>query len=359
MSRWTQGKIISLLQAVHKESGYYSSYQWMQEHRSPHFYTIIHFFGSWHAAWEAAGFGEVPLRLAPKDKLVTADMIVKVMQEVGRFESERVWSTNRRSPSAPSIRKVFGSWQSAWEAAGLWDSPVSPKERIIARLQAMDHYCSETYWDQMGYRPVAQTIRNHFGTWANAWREAGIIPTPAKVHLGQSEIAERLREYGHYCTARQWDGMKMAPTSRTIRKIFGSWKAAWDMSGVPYPASRSTITREGVLAALKEQREYVPAQLWDALGQKPSSHTVRKLFGSWAAAWDEAGVDTNRAGSSIVTPHETPTRLLTDLDAQLWSARQNGHTLQELSAEFGLSTSTIARRILRARTPGEAQSQEL
>jgi Mor family transcriptional regulator len=106
-----------------------------------------------------------------------------------------------------------------------------------------------------------------------------------------------------------------------------------------------------VIDALTHYGEYVSAQYWDASGQKPSSHTVRKLFGSWAEAWAAAGLHAGRAGTSIVTTNDAPTHPLNDLDAQLWEERQHGQTLESLSERFGLSTSTIARRILRARVP--------
>ena len=350
MSRWSREAIIAVFQEVYQQQGYCTSYQWMRDRRSPHFYTIIHFFGSWHAAWEAAGF-DVPVRLAPKDRVVTRELIVESLQAVGHFESERVWSTNHRIPSAPSIRKIFGTWQEAWEAAGLWQPPISAEERIVQRLKEVGSYCSETQWDQLGYRPVAQTIRNHFGTWSNAWRAAGITPTPAKAHWSQEQIIEKLEAYGEYCTARQWDERHLGPTSRTIRKAFGSWKSAWAAANLPYPATRATVTRETVIRAFREYGEYISAQYWDASGQKPSSHTVRKLFGSWAEAWTAAGLGSARAGTSIVTANEAPTQPLSGLDAMLWEKRQQGFTLQALSEQFGLSTSTIARRILRARVP--------
>ncbi|MCL5064495.1 MAG: hypothetical protein M1600_05405 [Firmicutes bacterium] len=349
MTRWSQEAIVNVIKAVYQEEGYCTSYKWMRDRRSPHFYTIIHFFGSWHAAWEAAGF-DVPLRLAPKDRVVTRELIVEALQEVGHFESERVWSTNHRIPSAPSIRKIFGTWQEAWEAAGLWSEPVSPKEKILERLSEVGSYCSETYWDQMGFRPVAQTIRNHFGTWGNAWRAAGITPTPAKVRWSKEQIIDKLREHETYCTARDWDSLRLNPTSRTIRKVFGSWKGAWTEAGIASPISRATVTEETVISAFRDFGEYVSAQYWDASDQKPSSHTIRKLFGSWAAAWAAAGIEGSRIGS-VVNPNEAPTQALNELDAKLWEKRQQGVTLQHLSQEFGMSTSTIARRILRARIP--------
>ncbi len=349
MTRWSREAIVNVIKEVYESQGYCTSYKWMRDRHSPHFYTIIHFFGSWHAAWEAAGY-DVPLRLAPKDRVVTRESIVEAIKEVQKFESERVWSANHRIPSAPSIRKIFGTWQEAWEAAGLWTEPVSADEKILERLKEVGVYCSETYWDQMGYRPVAQTIRNHFGTWSNAWRSAGITPTPAKVRWSREQIIEKLAGHAQYCTAREWDSLRQNPTSRTIRKVFGSWKDAWAEAGIETPSTRATVTTDTVVDAFREFGEYVSAQYWDASDQKPSSHTIRKLFGSWAAAWAAAGIEGSRLGS-VVNPNEAPTQTLNDVDTKLWEKRQQGVTLQALSEEFGMSTSTIARRILRARIP--------
>ncbi len=350
MKRWTRDAILAVIQNAYHQDGYISSYRWMKGKREPHFYTIIHVFGNWHAVWEAAGF-DVPRRLPPKANGVTRDLIIRALQNVGQFESERVWSTHHRTPSAPAIRKLFGSWQAAWEAAGLWTPPASPADRVLARLREMGRYYTEVEWDRAGFKPVSQTIRNNFGSWTAAWEAAGIGPDPSQRRLSRDEVLAILKERGIYCTAKSWDNANLRPTSRTIRKLFGSWKDAWKTAGITYPEGSRGVTRQLAIEALKAEGQFAPAQLWDATGHRPSSRTIRKLFGSWQAAWDAAGISPARPGTSLVSPNERPIRPLNATDLALWKDRQQGKTLIDLSREFGMSTSTIARRILRARIP--------
>ncbi len=350
MKRWTRDAILAAIQKVHQEDGYVSSYRWMKARRQPHFYTIIHVFGNWHAAWQSAGF-DVPRRLPPKANGVTRESVIRAIQDVGQFESERVWSMHHRTPSAPAIRKLFGSWQSAWEAAGLWTPPLSPAERILLRLRQLDRYYTEVEWDRAGFKPVSQTIRNNFGSWTAAWEAAGIGPDPDHRRLSRNEILAILKEHGTYCTAKTWDESHGRPTSRTVRKLFGAWKSAWQAAGIPCPDGVRAVSRQLALEALKAEGQFAPAQLWDATGHRPSSRTIRKIFGSWAAAWDAAEISPARPGTSLVSPNERPIRSLSATDLALWKDRQQGKTLTDLSRQFGLSTSTIARRILRARIP--------
>jgi hypothetical protein len=197
----------------------------------------------------------------------------------------------------------------------------SPKARIIETLKAKGRYYTESEWSASNEKPVVQTIRHHFGSWADAWVAAGITPDRLRARLSKDKILQVLTDFGRYCTARDWDEAGHHPTSRTIRKVFGTWKDAWIAAGVPYPASQRIVTYDAMVKALQSAGTFVPAQLWDASGRIPSSHTIRKCFGSWDKAWEVAGIPVDRPGSSIVLPHETPSHSLNQTDAELWSRR--------------------------------------
>jgi hypothetical protein len=78
----------------------------------------------------------------------------------------------------------FGSWSAALHAAGLEPgNPPPVTERDIVRvLQAhhREHGRSPTSsgWKRAGYRPHAETINRHRGSWAAALALAGLMPAP-------------------------------------------------------------------------------------------------------------------------------------------------------------------------------------
>lgn len=165
--KWSPRSIILALQQSYRLTGYCSMHRWTREKRNPTVYIIRRSFGSWKAAWQAAGF-EVSRHRA------TAADVVATLQSVGTFVPEQEWRDQRRFPSATTIRRVFGSWPAAWQAAGLWQPQPTVKEQILVRMAAVGRYYTTGEWTRAGMRPAVSTICGYFGSWVAAWEAAGI-----------------------------------------------------------------------------------------------------------------------------------------------------------------------------------------
>jgi len=93
------------------------------------------------------------------------------------------------------------------------------------------------------------------------------------------------------------------PAATTVKRVFGSWHAALAEAGVP-TVREPRWTAERIVAAIQRwttEHDGSPPQYvaWDRAGtgrhEFPSTHTVKRVFGSWHAALAEAGVPPVRA----------------------------------------------------------------
>ncbi len=168
---WTGEAILLTLQQAYRQSGYFSRDRWSREHRSPTVAIIQRKFGSWSTAWNAAG-------LEKSGRRTTATDVIAVLQATDEYVPEQDWRRRRQFPSATTIRRVFGSYAMAWKAAGIAPSQSTKisegQERILAEMRAGGRYYTIKEWTQAGMRPSVITIYRYFGSWLAAWRKAGI-----------------------------------------------------------------------------------------------------------------------------------------------------------------------------------------
>ena len=181
--QWTSENILSALQQAHRQSGYLARTRWSREHRTPTAGTIVRIFGTWRAAWLAAGVED--------RRGTSAADVLAVLREVGEYVPQQEWCRRGQAPCASTIRRVFGSYPAAWRAAGI--EPVrraklrsrTPQEqhewheRILAAMQAAGRYYTVAEWTRAGMRPSVGTVYHYFDSWAAAWRAAGITPKDA------------------------------------------------------------------------------------------------------------------------------------------------------------------------------------
>jgi Homing endonuclease associated repeat len=140
-----------------------------------------------------------------------------------------------RWPSYMTVTTVFGTWRSAVEAAGhranrrLWT-----RAEILEALKSWiaDHGRPPRQ-DELTYgaagMPTMETIRKHFGSYAAALEAAGTRPTRRR--WSREQIVDAMRRWrrvnGRVPTSRDWarSGPEY-PHATTVRQRFGSWAAA-------------------------------------------------------------------------------------------------------------------------------------
>jgi len=139
------------------------------------------------------------------------------------------------------------------------------------------------------------TLRR-FGTWTAALEVAGIDQPRADRHdyaQTRERIITRLREHASAGLPISSAHPLLKNCAKSSRRVFGSWAAALEAAGVnptDRMAKHGRYTRELILSRLREHSAAgLPVMSTHPLLRKYKS-AVRCLFGSWAAAMAFAGV---------------------------------------------------------------------
>ncbi|MDA8207174.1 MAG: IS1595 family transposase [Thermaerobacter sp.] len=228
-----------------------------------------------------------------------------------QFDQIQQWvAQNEPSATAPLPRGysiIIRSWASR-QSQGRWGRkkilPVrkmravrtqhigfewTPHSVLLAlqRAHRQSGYYTITRWRHEKKKPTATTILQLLGSWHQAWKAAGVDVR----RLSPDQVIAALQAIGHYVPEDDWSHERRSPNVKTIRRIFGSYKAAWTMAGFS-PQQRSQQTRAQILQTLREAGRYYTCQEWIQAGKHPVVGTIQKYFGSWRVAWQTAGIPT-------------------------------------------------------------------
>lgn len=132
----TREKALALLREVAgRHGGPISMVAWDAAGIRPTAHAIAHTFGGWRRAWAAAGI-EAPLRRRRWTDDVILDRMREAAAGAGRALTRAEWAGRR--PSAGLVVRRFGSWPAAWRAAGIGHprDRVSLLEAVRVRLAA-------------------------------------------------------------------------------------------------------------------------------------------------------------------------------------------------------------------------------
>lgn len=199
--------------------------------------------------------------------------------------------------SLATYYRRFGSWQSALEAAGYEAREPSTEvseQSLLSELHrlAEEHNQRPTavlmnefgnYW--------ASTYRRHFGTWANALREAGFETegyheAPVSESHLLEELAELSQKLGHRPTTDD-----MAKEGKygvqTYYRRFGSWENALEAAGLETPG----VSRKELITHLQElasELGHIPTMREMNSQGEHSPNTYANRFESWSKALDIA-----------------------------------------------------------------------
>ena len=191
------------------------------------------------------------------------------------------------------------------------------------------------------------TLRNRFGSWSDALEAAGLDTAGSKRPIPEDELLEELQalaaDLGQPPTVQQMDAQ--GPRwSRVYARRFGSWNEALEAAGLDSrPSGRATrsVPRSELLAELEA--------LDDTLDRRPriadveadgafSVKQYRDEFGSWTAALEAAGIDTDDISSRI------PTETLVDAIRAVAEACDTPPTTTQFNEQAAYSATTVRRR---------------
>lgn len=236
-------------------------------------------------------------------------------------KAPRIGDWQRASPAHPTaatVTRKFGTWNSALEAAGV---PVNKyrrrwtREQVIAALQhdaasRGSSPCSSDWLHKSDVNPSSKTVRRLFGSF-NRGVEAAALGLPPKHFHHKDEwteseiinaIADEATVSGRTPKVSDWSAKGgTRPSYKAIVTTFGTWRTALlaaglDESSMPSAGPGQGWTRPKILAALVTQATLTdssPAKKkWrrGSSGKHPNEATVRAVFGTWSAALVAAGI---------------------------------------------------------------------
>jgi hypothetical protein len=157
-----------------------------------------------------------------------------------RFGGARRWEAEFPAWPPSSVGGLlFGGWTKLLEAAGLGaNKPSWTPEEILAALRAYPQEFGkppakqELEWPPTGY-PSSRTVRRHFGSFTAGLQAAGLEPREKR--WSADAIIEALREFEREteCWPRSSDWTVACedwPSASTVYNRFGSWQTALDLA---------------------------------------------------------------------------------------------------------------------------------
>ncbi|MCF2132046.1 hypothetical protein L1I79_37355 [Strepomyces sp. STD 3.1] len=157
-------------------------------------------------------------------------------------------------------------------------------------------------YEVQGYSPSVVTISTYFGSWTKALQAAG-LKTNEKFSKSYSkeEIINLLLHYADEnngsLNLTLYRNKKYKPSESTIRKKFGSWNQALQEAGILTNREiRKWYTEEEVLRILQNVSGHdkaITVEEYKKQKIQPDYDTIVALFGSWNEAIKKAGLKEN------------------------------------------------------------------
>jgi len=213
--------------------------------------------------------------------------------------------------SASLVMRRFGSWTDAKEAAGIdedlshttgrkreyEDQDVLSQIRECARRN--DGKCTVELLQAESDLVSPSVAIDRFGSWLDAKQEAGLDSERASNKRPQKYSDEDYYELLRACeqkhgkvTQRIFNEDDEFPSAGAVRKRFGRWSTAKEEADIE-DTTRS-YSDEELLDALQtcaSRHGRCTAATFASDSDMPSPETVQRRFGSWSKAKEQAGVN--------------------------------------------------------------------
>ena len=176
---------------------------------------------------------------------------------------------------------------------------------LIAILISKGRYYTIPEWKELTDVPSVQLYYRRFGTWAEAWRQAGYqvnsVPRNKKIYSDE-DLINILKEKDRYYSKREWEELNHSPSYQLFILRFGNWENAWSKAG--YELGDIMIykryKKQDIINKAIEIGRFMPPSEWKKYRLSPAPQTIINLFGSWDELFIEAGLD-NRDGKDLVS----------------------------------------------------------
>lgn len=288
---------------------------------------IAHAFGTWYRAKQAS---DVVIHTPDSDKnrkpssqtppkYSREDCIDAIQtaatQTDGKLTTKKYQATKSDdAPSISPIKRVFGTWTEAVDAAGLEQNPYTqwtPSELI----NLLQHYHTETdgkltleTYQRISEEndPSVRPFRRAFETWTNALDRADLPHDHPHGYWTKERIQDRLETasdsiQGYLSQSEYRDLSGDYPAIQTVKETFGSWADALESIGMgAYEPDQERYTTQNYFAALKQANEEHPGSRLTTTAyeelktdEMPSSSAIAQSFGTWGVALQKAGLESS------------------------------------------------------------------
>jgi hypothetical protein len=251
-------------------------------------YAARRWFGDWHQALLAAGIGGAT---SPR---WTHERIIAELETL----KQRGMPLTTNSASAAlydAIRRHFGGWHEALEAAGLerrhprchrWT-----REGIVDEIQNRQR--QRLSLSIAANRRLAEAARRHFGSWMRAVHAAGVTTKTALLTWSRARVFEEIRALQASDAFEHTTWTENRKLAAAAKRHFGSWRLALIAAGVLAPHERRRCRRkwtdQRIIAAIQDR--YIRGLPLVANHDKNLATAASRNFGSWHAAVAAAGLD--------------------------------------------------------------------
>jgi hypothetical protein len=368
---WGAEEIIAALRAWAKEHGSPPSaldwtptedttLQWAREYpRWPGTGQVLHTFGGWNQALEAAGL-DTRKRRWDRESVIAA--VRAFAERHGRSPTTAELKGAEELPSREVIIRYCGSLEACRDVleaqkgakpANGWLPPVHQRwdrERIVEAIKA---FAAEhgrppmsTDWKRASAdHPGVGSVVGHFGSFAAGLAAAGYVSRRTSWDRDQivAAINSHLSEHGELPTPKDWrerDPAGARPAIHNVHQQFGNWGNALEAAGHTHAVER--WDRRAMLAALRDlgrelKRRPTQRDLQPKRPGRPGLNSVKAEFGSFTAALEVAGFPIKRR----------------------WGRKATIQALKNWSAEYGRSPTYDDWRRSSERHPGVSTVEQL
>lgn len=315
---YTNEELLELLRNKYKEIGDVYPRHLGKENNMPSYITYIKRFGNWNYAKRLAGISTNASRIynITKDELV--DIFKEIVDDIGHIPSYYELDKNDKFPSASIIYKHFNGYSEFITYCGFDSNKNGFKYKPDFLISELHRFVDEfgripitiDFENLEGY-PSRKSFSNHFGSFNNALKAAGIEPSKMDKEMRNakytkefliSEIHRYIDTYGHVPTSDEMDKLEGYPNRQYYRNAFKTWNNALEQAGVPLNSvsHHEDEFLKSEFERFVEKYERIPTYAEFNNSEYPSFWCYQNRFGSWNNAVMAYGYEPNDANRKFI-----------------------------------------------------------
>ncbi len=260
--------------------------------------AVFQYFGSWYAAFSAAGWTVTSPPVA--QKTWTKEAILRHIRLRHRQGIAMTISAN--GSLARAAARCFGTWSGALRAAHV---PIQNRrmwtpERVLDAIRDWHRRGAFVDGDRIDDTGLMLAGNRRFGGWHRALVAAGVRSPDdrdaRRWKWPRRRIIEAIQD--RYVRGRSLVADHDKSLAGAAIRVFGSWHAALLAAGVPAgekPRPRIQWTRDAVIRAILTRRDHGLSLTNVGASDSALACAAKRQFGSWRAALTAAGIATTGA----------------------------------------------------------------